>query len=199
LFIWGIGWFFGVNKKKQLFSFLSSNSGVLEKFIYICPMKRKLSKKDVSGESPFAKQYEFIFMDKERGAIKIDVAASCRFYVNDVLNDDRNSLSLRSKEMLLWIMGRLRSGDDIVVINRGRYMEELGITSLPTVRKAIKGLIDTGIIAKTNIRGVYYINAIYFFRGSRIRKWPECSRPYAYVNDKTGSYDDSSVDKHLPF
>ncbi len=160
-------------------------------------VKKRLTKKDVSGESPFLGRYEFIFMDKERGAIKIDVSASCRFYINDVLNDDVNRLYLRSKEMLLWIMGRLRSGDDLIVINREKYMKEMNITSLPTVRKAIKGLLDADIIAKTNVRGVYYINAIYFFRGSRIRKWPEHSRPYAYARDMKRSYDDTN--ENLPF
>lgn len=160
-------------------------------------MRKKLGKKDVRGESPFVSKYEFVYLSKERGEIKIDVAASCRFYVNDVLNDDRNALPLRSKEMLLWLIGKVRSGEDVVVINRERYMKEIGLTSLPVVIKAIKGLINMGIIAKTNVRGVYWLNAVYFFRGSRVRKWPMQSSEYIYAREMEGR--DMTNSENLPF
>lgn len=134
--------------------------------------------------SPFLSRYDFVYMNKDRGAIKVDVAASCRLYVDVALSEDRNNLSLRSKEMLLWIMGRLRSGEDLVVIHPENYMALFDIASVSTVRKAIKGLIAADIIAKTDVKNVYFINANYFFRGSRIRKWPECSREYKYANER---------------
>jgi len=145
-------------------------------------MKKK-GKNGVSISSPFKSRYEFVYMDKERGNIKVDVGASCRIYVDAVFNEDRNALSLRSKEMLLWIIGRLRSGEDVVLIHPENYMALFDIASVSTVRKAIKGLIVADIIAKTDVRNVYFINANYFFRGSRILKWPEHSRPYAYAGD----------------
>jgi len=145
-------------------------------------MKKK-GMNDVGIPSPFASRYEFVFMDKDRGDIKIDVSASCRIYVDAVFNEDRNALSLRSKEMLLWIIGRLRSGEDVVLIHPENYMALFAIASVSTVRKAIKGLIAANMLAKTDVRNVYFINATYFFRGSRIRKWPEQSRPYAYAGD----------------
>jgi hypothetical protein len=146
-------------------------------------MKKKRGKNDVSITSPFTSKYEFVYMDKERGAIKIDVSASCRVYVDAVFSEDRNALSLRSKEMLLWMLGRLRSGEDVVIIHPENYMALFDIASVSTVRKAIKGLIAANMLAKTDVRNVYFINANYFFRGSRIRKWPEQSRPYAYAGD----------------
>jgi len=114
-----------------------------------------------------------------------------------VFNDDRNNLSLRSKEMFLWMIGRLRSGDDLVFIHPEKYMALFDIASVSTVRKAIKGLINADIIAKTDVRNVYFINANYLFRGSRIRKWPEHSRPYVYARDKRES--DNDTDENLPF
>ena len=155
----------------------------ISKNIYFCLMKKKRGKNDVSIPSPFTPRYEFVYMDKDRGAIKIDVSASCRIYVDAVFNEDRNALSLRSKEMLLWIIGRLRSGEDVVLIIPENYMALFDIASVSTVRKAIRGLIAANMIAKTDVRNVYFINANYFFRGSRIRKWPEQSRPYAYAGD----------------
>jgi hypothetical protein len=160
-------------------------------------MKKKRGKNSVSIPSPFTSRYEFVYMDKDRGNIKIDVSASCRIYVDVVFNDDRNNLSLRSKEMFLWMIGRLRSGDDLVFIHPEKYMALFDIASVSTVRKAIKGLINADIIAKTDVRNVYFINANYLFRGSRIRKWPEHSRPYVYARDKRES--DSDTDENLPF
>lgn len=146
-------------------------------------MKKK-GKSGVSINSPFKSRYEFVFMDKDRGNVKVDVSASCRVYVDPVFNEDRNALSLRSKEMLLWLIGRLRSGEDVVLIHPENYMALFDIASVSTVRKAIKGLIAADMIAKTDVRNVYFINANYLFRGSRILKWPEHSRPYVYASDR---------------
>jgi hypothetical protein len=146
-------------------------------------MKKK-GKSGVSINSPFKSRYEFVYMDKDRGNVKVDVSASCRIYVDPVFNEDRNNLSLRSKEMLLWLIGRLRSGEDVVLIHPENYMALFDIASVSTVRKAIKGLIAADMIAKTDVRNVYFINANYFFRGSRILKWPEHSRPYVYASDR---------------
>jgi hypothetical protein len=161
-------------------------------------MKKKRGKNDVSIPSPFKSRYEFVYMDKERGAIKIDVSASCRIYVDAVFNEDRNNLSLRSKEMFLWMIGKLRSGEDVVLIHPENYMALFDIASVSTVRKAIKGLINADIIAKTDVRNVYFINANYLFRGSRIRKWPEQSRPYAFSRDVVSSEGNTSKE-NLPF
>lgn len=146
-------------------------------------MKKK-GMRGVSISSPFKSRYEFVYMDKDRGNVKVDVSASCRIYVDPVFNEDRNNLSLRSKEMLLWLIGRLRSGEDVVLIHPENYMALFDIASVSTVRKAIKGLIAADMIAKTDVRNVYFINANYFFRGSRILKWPEHSRPYVYASDR---------------
>jgi hypothetical protein len=147
-------------------------------------MKKRKGLGDVKMASPFVSRYEFVYMNKERGAMKVDVAASCRVYVNVALSEDRNNLSLRSKEMLLWLIGRLRNGEDVVLIIPENYMALFDIASASTVRKAIQGLVKADIIAKTDVKNVYFINANYFFRGSRIRKWPEYSRLYVYANER---------------
>lgn len=163
-------------------------------------MKKKRGKNDVNIPSPFTSRYEFVYMDKDKGAIKVDVSASCRIYVDAVFNEDRNNLSLRSKEMLLWMIGRLRSGDDMVFIHPENYMALFDIASVSTVRKAIKGLINADIIAKTDVRNVYFINANYLFRGSRIRKWPEQSRPYVYARDRREEeVNNDTSEENLPF
>jgi hypothetical protein len=164
-------------------------------------MKKKKGKNDVNVPSPFTSRYEFVYMDKDRGSIKVDVSASCRIYVDAVFNEDRNNLSLRSKEMFLWIIGRLKSGEDVVLIHPENYMALFDIASVSTVRKAIKGLINADIIARSDVRNVYFINANYFFRGSRIRKWPEQSRPYVYARDKREEEQEANNDTNgnLPF
>jgi hypothetical protein len=159
-------------------------------------MNKKRGKSDVGIPSPFKSRYEFVYMDKDGGAIKVDVSASCRIYVNSVFNEDRNNLSLRSKEMFLWMIGRLRSGEDVVLIIPENYMALFDIASPSTVRKAIQGLIKADIIAKTDVKNVYFINANYLFRGSRIVKWPEHSIPYVYArNSKKESETNSNTNE----
>ncbi len=162
-------------------------------------MKKHKGKGDVKADSPFLPRYEFVYMDKDRGSIKVDVSASCRVYVDAVFNEDRNNLSLRSKEMLLWMMGKLRSGEDLVVIVPEKYMALFDIASVSTVRKAIKGLISADIIAKSDVKNVYFVNANYLFRGSRIRKWPQFSREYAYANKGEMKANKEAESENLPF
>jgi len=83
-----------------------------------------------------------------------------------------NNLSLRSKELLLWIMYEVKYGEDFLWVNKKRYMEECNISSLNTYKEAIKELIRYGYVGLTVIQDVYWINPLFFFKGDRIAKYP---------------------------
>ena len=83
------------------------------------------------------------------------------------------SLSVRAKELYLHIMYSLDSGQDIIWIHRGRYMELYGIRSINTYKDAVKDLSDKLFIyPHASIRDTYWINPHYFFKGNRQSKYP---------------------------
>lgn len=123
----------------------------------------------VSGEDRFRQDgTEWYKSDYE-----YDAAASCKVFVDSQRRKDMAKLAPRSKDLLLWIIYEVKKGKDWLWINRERYMEESGITSLNTYRSAATELIKTGYISKTVVLGVYWINPDLIFSGNRIKAFPE--------------------------
>lgn len=94
------------------------------------------------------------------------------FLVNGV-QEVRAGLSLRGKELLLWIIDNAARDNDLIKINRDKLMRDLNIKSLPTVLKAVQELCNKGIIAKSGVRELYYLNPAHLFRGSRVGAFPD--------------------------
>lgn len=136
-------------------------------------MKRDL------GVNPFLETLQIWYSEIEvkngSGSSKrrMDRAESVKWFIDDGVTEVRNGLSLRAKEMLLWVVDNLRRDNDVIFISRSRVMFELQIKSLPTVSNAISELCWKGILAKTKMRGLYYINPVHFFRGSRVSMYPD--------------------------
>lgn len=83
-----------------------------------------------------------------------------------------NALSPRSKELFLWLMFEINSGEDYVWINKLRYMNENSISAINTYKEAVKELVRYAFLSPTIITDVYWINPSYFFKGDRIKKYP---------------------------
>jgi hypothetical protein len=83
-----------------------------------------------------------------------------------------NSLSLRAKELLLWVMFQTTSSKDYIWINKTMYMEENNVTSINTYKEALADLIKKKYLGITLIKDVYWINPKYFFKGDRVKKYP---------------------------
>lgn len=130
-------------------------------------------KRNIGVKSPFEDKYDFLYV--VRGLMKVDCNSNVKVYLTKKKSEVLNGLPLRSKELFLWLITKIQNSDDTFLLDPKKYMEEMGITSQPTVRKAITGLIEAEIIAKADIRGAYFVNALYLFRGSRVNKWPEKS------------------------
>ena len=83
-----------------------------------------------------------------------------------------NQLSPRTKELLLWLMFEIESSEDFIWINKQRYMQENNISSINTYKEAVKELVRYAFLSPTIITDVYWINPSYFFKGDRIKKYP---------------------------
>jgi hypothetical protein len=80
-------------------------------------------------------------------------------------------------------------------------MFHLQIKSILTIRKGIKELCRTGIIAYAGLRGVYYINPSHFFRGSRVSMYPSHVNKYMTERQKEWEAQQAAktYDDKLPF
>lgn len=98
----------------------------------------------------------------------------CKLFIyNDKNKSFIRALSANSLQMYLYIISELRSGEDVIRINRKQYMEDMNIKSLTTIHEAIKDLIINGIICATVERELYWINPAIIFCGSRLHKYPD--------------------------
>ena len=96
----------------------------------------------------------------------------CKIYTDAYRRDMMNTLSVRGKELLFWIMFQLQGGKDYIWINREMYMDECGMTSENTFLSAVKDLSFKGFLARTVIgKDVYWINPDLFFKGDRVGKY----------------------------
>jgi hypothetical protein len=117
-------------------------------------------RKDVNGkEVPNVSEFEY---DK-----------LCKLFTSKDNRDIINRLTPRAKELLVFIMFQIQSGDDFLWINRVMYMDENGVSSMTTFTNCVKELVHYGILAHTTIkRDVYWINPDLLFKGNRITKYP---------------------------
>ena len=83
-----------------------------------------------------------------------------------------SSLSTASKELYLWLMFEIKYGEDALWINKNRFMIE-NRTSVNTYKKAVEELAKYAFIAYTVIKDVYWINPDFFFKGDRLKKYPD--------------------------
>jgi hypothetical protein len=82
------------------------------------------------------------------------------------------ALSSRAKDLYLWLIYEVENGDDHLVLNKKRYMEEASV-STTTLKGAIQDLHRMLILSPTVVENVYWINPLFFFKGSRIEKYKD--------------------------
>lgn len=83
-------------------------------------------------------------------------------------------LSLRAKDLLLWIMSEVETGKDWIWINKKRYMEESGVSTYNTYNAAVNDLIRENYIGRVaSPANVFWINPHFFFNGNRVKCFPK--------------------------
>ena len=104
--------------------------------------------------------------------IQVEALHFSRIYVTSERRKLVSALSMSAKELYLWIMYEIETGEDALWINKDRFMEENN-TSLNTFKKAVEELVRYAFIAYTIVKEVYWINPDFFFKGDRMKKYPK--------------------------
>lgn len=100
-----------------------------------------------------------------------DAGKCCKIFEYSGDREEIVKLSIRSKEMLLYIIQSIKSGEDFIWIDKVSYMQNMDIKSVNTFKSAIKPLLNK-FLAPQGTKDVYWVNPARIFRGSRINKFP---------------------------
>lgn len=105
--------------------------------------------------------------------VEMEVDPVCKLYINPEHRKVVNKLSPRAIDLLVWICYSTEAGVDWLWINRKRYMAEREVKAYNTYKDAVRELVKNAFLQPTIYQGVYWINPLYFFNGSRINKYPK--------------------------
>lgn len=107
-----------------------------------------------------------LMLDKEEYC-KVFTRAGFRLHVT--------AMSPNAKSLYMWLMYELDYSVDFIEINKKRYVNESKL-NYKQYQLAIKELIDFCVISPTSVNDVYWTNSLFFFKGDRLKKYPECVR-----------------------
>lgn len=94
------------------------------------------------------------------------------FYISVSNKDVLMKLGCSGMRLFLWICSTIKRKEDRYWLNVPKFMREADIT-INTVKSGIKELIDSNIIALTDVKGVYFINPNFIFRGNRVDNYED--------------------------
>lgn len=84
-------------------------------------------------------------------------------------------LSTRCLQLWIWMLYEVETGDDYVVVNVKRFMNECSVKCLKTYRAAIAELCRYGYISHVGgHKNTFWLNPECAFKGSRIKAFPQC-------------------------
>lgn len=105
--------------------------------------------------------------------MEMEIDPVCKLYINPSLRKEVNKLTPRAIDLLMWVCYSTDSGTDWLWLSSKRYMSERGIKSYNTFKDAVRDLVGNNFLQPTIYQGVYWINPIFFFNGSRVNKYPK--------------------------
>ena len=129
--------------------------------------------------NPFIEDFEIVVNKlSDEDEVQLERASYTKLFRLMKNRDSVDRLSLNGKQLFLWMLYRLDYGNDWCYVDRSKYMEAHGISSVNTYKAGVVSLVDNGVIAYTTIKDVFYINPKIFFVGSRAKKFPDKVRVY---------------------
>lgn len=102
----------------------------------------------------------------------IEYNSSVKIYSSPHLREVVMSLTPSACVLFNWIPYLLRDGEDYVYINKKRALKEVGISD-KTFRNNMQELYDKELLLSTEQKNIYWFNPSYFFKGDRLKKYPE--------------------------
>ena len=107
--------------------------------------------------------------------LMLDKEEYCKVFTRSGFRLHVTAMSPNAKSLYMWLMYELDYSVDFIEINKKRYVSESKL-NYKQYQLAIKELIDFCVISPTSVNDVYWTNSLFFFKGDRLKKYPECVR-----------------------
>lgn len=106
----------------------------------------------------------------------------CCLYTHHSYRKHIAKMSPNAKSLFLWLMYDITTGDEVIWINSIRYMKESSV-AINTFKKSITELCKAAVIYPIeNLQNMYWLNPRLFFKGSRVKKYPDNLVDYSNVS-----------------
>lgn len=105
--------------------------------------------------------------------LEMEIDEYCKIYIDSRRRKDINKLTARAKDLFVWILYTIETNKDHMWLNKRRYMDECNVKSINTYKEALNEMISGGMLSKTIVTDVMWINPDYFFKGSRVNLFPK--------------------------
>lgn len=105
--------------------------------------------------------------------IVVEKTKPLSLWIDDALLQATKNMSTSAKDMVFYILRYLGENRETIEITFENYCARMGEMSLRTFQRAIFELDDVLIAKKKTRKNVYYINPYYFFKGSRVKAYPD--------------------------
>ena len=105
-------------------------------------------------------------------ALLVDKADYCKLFTRAGYRLHINALSSNAKALVLWLMYEIDYAVDYMEIDSKRYVNETSL-NYKLLGMAVKELVDACVISPTSVDKVYWINPFFFFKGDRLKKYPD--------------------------
>lgn len=130
--------------------------------------------------------------------------AAARIYTSEEFRKAKAKLTPRALHLFMWMIDTIDSGSDLVIVNVNRYVAESeGIEYNPasnkkpssgkynTYKLSWEELVHKGMITTTTQQNVFWINPAFFFKGNRIKKYPNNKNIYYSKSELEQQGDDA--------
>jgi hypothetical protein len=119
---------------------------------------------------------------------KVEREPKCHVYTRSSNRKVICGMGGAAKDIFLYVLFKLEYGKDWIWLNRSGCMNDSGIKAVVTYDKGIEELVRCGVLSLVfGYDDVFWINPVYLFNGSRVKKFPSNVRvEYDFMGGERG-------------
>jgi len=144
-----------------------------EELLQLNPFVENLTLESVS----FCKKESYVSVKSNLNAIvsfyTVDKNGFCKVFNDEHQYERIKLLKHSTRSFLMYIIYHLPSSKDYIRLQFSKVTCDVGIKCPITFKKCIQELIDNEFIKLSECEDVYWVNPLFFFKGSRIEKYKE--------------------------
>ena len=103
--------------------------------------------------------------------VKVDAEEFSKVFTKPGFRLHISALNPQGRLLFLWLLYEIDHAEDFFELNKKRFIAEC-TSNYKHLSMGITALIDASVITSTSVDNVYWINPLFFFKGDRVKKYP---------------------------